>query len=46
LDDALKAGEYGFFMGTGIGNTMTTARGGSRSGVAASGRVYDFTIPE
>jgi len=46
LDDALKPGEYGFFMGTGIGNTMTASRGGSRSGGAASGRVYDFTIPE
>jgi hypothetical protein len=46
LDGALKPGEYGFFMGTGIGNTMTAARGGSRSGGAASGRVYDFTIPE
>ena len=46
LDDALKPGEYGFFMGTGISQTMTAARGGSRSGGAASGRVYDFTIPE
>jgi hypothetical protein len=46
LDDALKPGEYGFFMGTGTSQTMTAARGGSRSGGAASGRVYDFTIPE
>jgi hypothetical protein len=46
LDDALKPGEYGFFMGTGISQTMTASRGGSRSGGAASGRVYDFTIPE
>jgi hypothetical protein len=46
LDDALKPGEYGFFMGTGISQTMTASRGGSRSGGAASGRVYDFTIPD
>jgi len=46
LDDALKPGEYGFFMATGISQTMTASRGGSRSGGAASGRVYDFTIPE
>ena len=46
LEDALKPGEYGFFMGTGISQTMTASRGGSRSGGAASGRIYDFTIPE
>src|SRR5215469_3661169 len=46
LDEALKPGEYGFFMGTGIGNTMTASRGGSRSGGAVSGRVWDFTIPQ
>jgi hypothetical protein len=46
LDDALKPGEYGFFMGTGIGNTMTASRGGSRSGGAASGRIWDFAIPK
>jgi hypothetical protein len=46
LDDAMKPGEYGFFMGTGISQTMTASRGGSRSGGAASGRIYDFTIPE
>jgi len=46
LNDGLKPGEYGFFMGTGISQTMTASRGGSRSGGAASGRVYDFTVPE
>ncbi len=46
LDDSLKPGEYGFFMGTGIGNTMTASKGGSRSGGAASGRIWDFTIPQ
>ncbi|HKU28766.1 MAG TPA: hypothetical protein VJQ54_25065 [Candidatus Sulfotelmatobacter sp.] len=46
LEEALKPGEYGFFMGTGISQTMTASRGGSRSGGAASGRIYDFTVPE
>lgn len=46
LENALKPGEYGFFMGTGISQSMTPATGGNRSGGAASGRVYDFTIPE
>ena len=46
LDDELKPGEYGFFMGTGISQTMTASRGGSRSGGAASGRIYDFTVPQ
>ena len=46
LDDALKPGEYAFFMGTGLSNTMAGARGGNRSGGAATGRVYDFSIPE
>jgi hypothetical protein len=44
LEEAIKPGEYGFF--TGIGNTMTASRGGSRSGGAASGRIWDFTIPQ
>lgn len=46
LDEAIKPGEYAFFMGTGQSNTMAGARGGNRSGGAASGRVWDFTIPE
>ena len=46
LDADLKPGEYAFFMGTGQGNTMSGARGGNRSGGAASGRVWDFSIPE
>jgi hypothetical protein len=45
-DEALKPGEYAFFMGTGQSNTMAGAHGGNRSGGAASGRVWDFTIPE
>src|SRR5882672_1789345 len=46
VDADLKAGEYGFFMGTGQGNTMAGAKGGNRSGGAASGRIYDFSILE
>ena len=46
LDMDLKPGEYAFFMGTGQGNTMAGAHGGNRSGGSATGRVYDFSIPE
>jgi hypothetical protein len=46
LDADLQPGEYGFFMGTGQSNTMSGARGGNRSGGSASGRIYDFSIPE
>ena len=46
LNEALKPGEYAFFMGTGQSNTMAGAHGGNRSGGSASGRVWDFTIPE
>ncbi len=42
LDAELKRGEYAFFMGTGQTNTMSSRR----SGGAASGRIYDFSIPE
>jgi hypothetical protein len=46
LDEGLKPGEYAFFMGTGQSNTMSGAHGGNRSGGSASGRVWDFSIPE
>ena len=46
LNEALKPGEYAFFMGTGQSNTMAGAHGGNRSGGSASGRVWDFAIPE
>jgi hypothetical protein len=46
LGEELKPGEYGFFMGTGQSATMSGARGGNRSGGLASGRIYDFSIPE
>jgi len=46
LAQDLKPGEYGFFMATGTQSTMSGAHGGNRSGGAASGRLYDFSIPE
>lgn len=46
LDDDLKPGEYAFFMGTGQQAMMTQAMGGGRSGGSASGRIYDFTVPD
>jgi hypothetical protein len=46
LDADLKPGEYAFFKGTGQSATMSGARGGNRSGGAASGRIYDFSVPE
>lgn len=46
LASDLKAGEYAFFMGTGQSATMSGAHGGNRSGGAAAGRIYDFSVPE
>lgn len=46
LESDLQPGEYAFFMGTGQQATMASARGSARSGGSASGRIYDFTIPE
>jgi hypothetical protein len=46
LASDMKPGEYGFFMGTGQQATMSGNSGSARSGGAASGRVYDFRIPE
>jgi hypothetical protein len=46
LDAEFMPGEYGFFMGTSQSSTMSGARGGNRSGGMASGRIYDFSIPE
>jgi hypothetical protein len=46
LEEDLKPGEYGFFMGTGQQSMMASGRGGSHSGGAAAGRIYDFTIPD
>jgi hypothetical protein len=46
VDDALRPGEYAFFMGTGQSSTMSGATGGNRSGGAAAGRVYDFSVSQ
>ena len=47
IDAALKpGGEYAFFEGTGQQANMGSGGRGGRSGGAASGRVYDFRIPE
>ena len=46
LNEDLKPGQYAFFMGTGQSAMMSGAKGGNRSGGVASGRVYDFSIPE
>jgi hypothetical protein len=47
LNAAMKPGEYAFFMGTGQSSTMAGGQsGGTRSGGAAAGRVYDFRIPD
>jgi hypothetical protein len=47
LDAAIKPGEYAFFMGTGQQATMAGgSSGGARSGGSASGRVYDFRVPD
>jgi hypothetical protein len=47
LESSLKPGEYGFFLGTGAQSNMSGGNMGSaRSGGSASGRVYDFSIPE
>ena len=45
LEEDLKPGEYAFFMGTGEQTMMASNRGGT-SGGSATGRIYDFTIPE
>ena len=46
LGEDLKPGEYAFFMGTGAGTNMASRTGSASSGGNASGRVYDFSIPE
>src|SRR5438045_1702840 len=46
LNSDLKAGEYAFFMGTGQQSATAGEMAGKGAGGAATGRVYDFTIPE
>lgn len=43
LDEDLKPGEFAFFMGTG---QQVNATGRSGTGGAATGRIYDFSLPE
>lgn len=43
LSQDLKSGEYGFFMATGQQVNGTEGRG---TGGAATGRIYDFSLPE
>ena len=46
LEADLNPGEYAFFMGTGQQAMMASARGSAGSGGAASGRIYDFSVPD
>jgi hypothetical protein len=46
LDSDLKPGEYAFFMGTGQQVMMASGHGTSPSGGSATGRIYDFSVPE
>jgi hypothetical protein len=46
LDQDLKPGEYAFFMGTGQQSMMSNSTVASTSGGSASGRIYDFTVPD
>lgn len=47
LDSDLQAGEYAFFLGTGAQANMSGGDlGASKSGGSATGRIYDFSIPQ
>lgn len=46
LGSDLKPGEYAFFQGTGQQTMMGGGRGSKPSGGSASGRIYDFSVPE
>lgn len=47
LDSDLKPGEYAFFLGTGAQSNMSGGDlGSSRSGGNATGKIYDFSIPQ
>jgi hypothetical protein len=47
LDSDLKPGEYAFFLGTGAQSNMSGGDlGASRSGGSATGRIYDFSVPQ
>jgi len=47
LDSDLKPGEYAFFLGTGAQSNLSGGDlGASRSSGNATGRIYDFAIPQ
>jgi len=46
LASDLKPGEYAFFLGTSQSSMMSSGRGTNSSGGAASGRIYDFNVPD
>jgi len=46
LNSDLKPGEYAFFMGTGQQSATAGQMAGKGAGGAATGRIYDFTIPD
>ncbi len=47
LDSDLKPGEYAFFLGTGAQSNMSGGDlGASRSGGSATGKIYDFSVPQ
>ena len=46
LGSDLRPGEYAFFMGTGQQSATVGNMAGKGAGGAATGRVYDFTIPD
>jgi len=46
LNFDLKPGEYAFFMGTGQQSATAGQMAGKGAGGAATGRIYDFTIPD
>lgn len=46
LNSVLRPGEYAFFMGTGQQSATAGELAGKGAGGAATGRVFDFTIPE
>jgi hypothetical protein len=47
LDSDLNPGEYAFFLGTGAQSNMSGGDlGASRSGGNATGKIYDFSIPQ
>ena len=46
LSSELKPGEYAFFMSTGQQSATASGMAGKGAGGSATGRIYDFTIPD